>query len=369
MADGALPRSRELLADGVYLDLPLADYLADPALSGSAFKTLLVDPPGWKWDRPENPLRERVETRPQLRGSAAHCAILEGLDAYEARYCRAPEIDDFPDALDTMDDLRAWLKARDLKVGGTKAELVARVLEHDGDAPIWSVIEEALVRGRTPIKRADDAFVRMQAQFVRSDPAFAPLVSGGLPEVTIVFTVRGVRYKARPDYLNPLGILEAKTFGQPPAPGRTLLQHVLREAALNGYDMQAVHNHRAVAWMAEALADERIEVFARGSDASARIDRLYEIAAGLGDPAFHWLFLRMGSFPTGIAVRFGAHDRFDNPDQVWEAAERKVEAAVDAFEAYSATCGDGVWMRSDGVTAADVADWPLYVTEIAGDIR
>ncbi|MDX2233614.1 MAG: hypothetical protein NW200_03870, partial [Hyphomonadaceae bacterium] len=109
MADGF---SRPRLEPGVYLDLPLADYLADPGVSGSGLKLLLTDPPAWRWERPDNPLREVPESRPQRRGAAAHCAILEGLAAYERRYAVAPRRADHPDALETVEDLKNWLRDR-----------------------------------------------------------------------------------------------------------------------------------------------------------------------------------------------------------------------------------------------------------------
>jgi hypothetical protein len=367
MADGQTPA---LIADGVFLDLPLWQYLADPALSGSAFKTLLVDPPDWKWQRPDNPLRERTESRPQVRGSAAHAAILEGLAAYEARYALEPRRSDHPEALDTASDMKAWLKGRDLKVSGDKAELRERILGacHPDDAPdFWEDLEERLLNGRTPIKSADDAYVRMLERFVRSDEAFAPLVTGGLAEVSIFWTEDGQRNKARLDYLNALGVLDLKTFGQPPMQGRTLLQHVLREASIYGYDIQAVHNARALKAARERITHADFAVHASASgDGFGRIDQAIDLITEAAD-AFTWLFIRMGSYPTGVAVKFGPRDRYGNPDAIWEAAERKVEVATANFNAYAKTCGDGPWMRSDGLVACDAADWPLFVSEIAGD--
>lgn len=243
MTDGF---SRPLLVDGVYLDLPLHEYLADPALSGSAFKVLLTDPPAWRWERADNPLWERGETRFQARGTACHAAILEGLAAYEARFGVKPDRRDYPEALDTTDDLKAWLRERDGKTSGVKADLIARVLEIDPGAPIWSEIEERAIAGRAPLANADDVYVRLLEAFVRRDPDFAPLVADGLAEVTVIWTDEtGQRLKARLDYLNAASVTDLKTFGRPPRRGQSLRQYVVSEVVANGYDIQAVHNTRA----------------------------------------------------------------------------------------------------------------------------
>ena len=365
MADGFRPRT--LLEDGVYLDLAMDAYLADPALSGSAFKLLLVDPPAWRWERPDNPLWERPETRPQRRGTAAHCAILEGLAAYEARFGVMPDRRDHPDALDTMDDLRAWLRERDGKVSGTKGDLVARVLEIDQDAPIWSAIEERAIAGRVPLANADDTYVRLLEAFVRRDPDLAPLVTGGLPEVTVIWTDgQGRRFKARLDYLNPAAVTDLKTYGRPPKRGMSLRQHVVAEVVANGYDIQAVHNTRAAAVaMNMVLGNLPGLIVASGEGASDRIATLQDIAqacvtpGGVSPPVFHWLFVRMGSAPTGIALPFRDGARFRH-------VEDEIAQAVANHAAFSAAFAPGdLWFRSEGLVEIDEQDWPMWGWGIA----
>ena len=369
MADGFTRGA--VLDDGVYLDLPMSQYLADPALSGSAFKTLLTDPPAWRWERPDNPLWERGETRFQLRGTACHAAILEGIEAYEARFAIEPRREDYPDALDTMDDIKAWLKDRDAKVSGSKAEISLRAMELAAEREekllFWAALETELLRGRTPIREADDAYVRMVHAFVARDPALAPLVSGGLPEVTVVWTDGlkeqggGRRFKARLDYLNPAAVTDLKTYGRPPRRGMSLRQHVVAEVVANGYDIQAVHNTGAAAIALNmALGNLPGAIVASGEGASDRIEALRAIAqacvtpAGVSPPVFHWLFIRMGSAPTGIALPFRDGARFRH-------VEDEIAQAVANHDAFSRAFAPGeLWFRSEGLVEIQDEDFPIW---------
>jgi hypothetical protein len=367
MADGF---ARPLLEDGVYLDLPMSEYLADPALSGSAFKTLLTDPPAWRWERPDNLLWERGETRFQLRGTAAHCAILEGIDTYEARFCVEPRREDFPDALDTMDDIKAWLKDRDAKVSGTKAEISLRAMElaaERGEKVLfWAAVETTILAGRTPIREADDAYVRMMHAFVQRDPALGPLVADGLAEVTVIWTDgSGQRLKSRLDYLNAAAVTDLKTFGRPPRRGQSLRQHVVGEVVANAYDIQAVHNTGAAAIALNmALGHVPGAIVARGDGASDRIETLQRIAkacttpGGVSGPVFHWLFLRMGSAPTGIALPFRDGARFRH-------VEDEIAQARANFGAFTAAFGKDLWFRSEGIVDIQDEDFPMWAWDVA----
>ena len=344
MAEGHFAPPAPLLEPGVYLDLPLDQYLADPGIGASSLKMLLVDPPGWRWERPDNPLWRRPESRPQLRGSAAHCAILEGLEAYEARYGVPPDRSDYPEAIDTVDDLKSWLRERGSKLTGAKVELIERVLEIDPEAPIWSTIQERVIAGRTPLSQEDDIFVRLLETFVRSDPALSTLVTGGLPEVSVIWTEGDVRLKARFDYVGPAGVSDLKTFGQPPRIGRTLIQHLASEICSYGYDIQARHH-------AAAFQALRRFVLAGNVGGYGAMALEKEVAALPDQPPYHWLFVRMGGAPTGCAIPFRPGS------ELWQRADMHREQALAAFRDYRERFGSDLWFRSDGFV--EIGDWDL----------
>ncbi|MGL5094412.1 MAG: SAP domain-containing protein, partial [Planctomycetia bacterium] len=329
-------------------------YLADPALSGSAFKILLTEPTAWRWARPDNPLCERAESRPQRRGSAAHCAILEGLEAYDRRYCVAPDRADHPDALDTIDEHKAWLRERGLKLGGAKAELRARIEEAaGGDAPVFWEDLAGGDGGRTVLSAHDDAYVRLLECFVRRDRELAPLISGGLAEVTIVWRELGRRYKARLDYLGPRGVCDLKTYGREPKRGWSLRRHLVGEICANSYDLQAVHNVRAVV----AAAELGLPVVASGQDVEQRA-ALVRRLLGEAAPPFHWLFLRMGGAPVGAALFF------DGASDLWRQAEDDLRTAEENHARFDAAFQPHeFWMQSEGVMAIEEHDVPIWHLE------
>ena len=349
MADGSISRLAE---PGVYLDMPMSDYIRDPGLSGSAFSMLLTEPAQWRWQRPDNPLFERPESRPQKRGTAAHTAILEGIEAYDERYAVEPSRADHPDALDTADDLKAWLRARDLKVSGAKAELIERVLQADADAPIWQTIVDDAIAGRILLSAHEDAYVRLLTKFVQAEPQFSALLTGGLPELTIIWEQDGTRFKARLDYLGPLGAVDLKTYGAGPRRGRSLRQHVVETIARECYDLQAVHNARAVEAAARLLmADDRYGIVGD----KERADLAFALLRHHADECpFTWLFVRMGGAPAGIGLPL----RRDS--DLWQHSEDEIATAIATHDRFRRAYGAGLWMQSEGVVEIDHRDVPIW---------
>ncbi|MBI1188274.1 MAG: hypothetical protein GC206_13250 [Alphaproteobacteria bacterium] len=376
-----LDRPRELIADGIYVGLSMDDYVRDPALSGSAFRTLLTEPAELTWKSEANPLYirpERAKDRTRLRGSAAHCAILEGLAAYEARYTVKPE-----GGLSSLSDLKGWLSAKRaawieasfdgkltarekdaIKQTGERADLIARIHAIDASVEIFDPETD----GREVLHPADDQYVRLLERYVRLDPQFAPLVSG-LAEVSIFWTEtvngRPVRFKARPDAMiggaMNAAITDVKTFGRAPTRGTSLREHCVRLAGFNGFDLQAVHNARAgeilAAWMHATGKNAPNISYPAGRDPRAA---LHELAAAWvkTPPVFHWLFLRIGGAPAGVAIPFR------KSDGQWHEAERQIASAIATYIDFADRFGEGeLWFDRGGVQEIETWDWPLAATE------
>lgn len=360
------------LPDGVYLGLPMAEYVADPALSGSAFYHLLTEPGAIAWNSPANPLWDGGESsKGQLRGSAAHSAILEGLAAYEAAYCVAPQ-----GALKTGEDMSAWLAkakaAREdlagLKISGKVGELRARIedarrLIAENDE-LWPVFYDEKIGGRAVLSANDDAFVRILHRFVHSDVDFRRHLTGGLPEVTIVLTREGVRYKCRIDYMTAGGDLDLKTYGRPPNLDSSLKRHLVRQAFYNGAHLQAAHNATMAAHAGALLRSGRLEITNMSQaeppvfvDAVIRLRDIFALRAAR-PPVFRWLFLRMDGPPTGMLIPFR------QSDGMYQKALADIEHAVTVYQNYVATCGAGeLWFTSAGEQEIDDTDWPLGAWE------
>lgn len=379
MADGLFRSPPVVHEDGVYLGLPEHAYLADRALSASAFKKLLANPPDWWWEHASNPLYEPPFSDARALGTAAHKAVLEGLHAYEATYCAEPDPALHPGVLDTQRDLQAWIeranaeialagelndKGKPLKFSrsGTKPELVERVREiaerFGMAAQFWEEIRDAIVAGRTVMRPKDDLTVRLVEGFIRRDPQYAKLLSGGLPEVTVFWTeereighseqFETVRCKARLDYLRATAIVDLKTFGQ--SYQRGLVRGVLADRVAHGDTMQAVHATRAVEAAQRFLEQGRVV-----GSSTAELDTLAKILPG--KKAFVWLCVRVGGAPTAIAPRF------DDGTIPWGVAVQQIDEAMDAFCDYRRRFGDEMWVRSEGVMTPDITEWPSWMVE------
>lgn len=204
------------------LDITAEEYFAIPALSNGGMKDLAVSPLRF-WHRHINRDREpEEETAAQRIGSALHCAVLEGEDAFGARYVRAFDRSVLDGALDTVSDLRGWLEANGVKPRGTrKQDLVdqvkaTRVLA-GADVRIVDEEREAydmLADGREVLTNAEWTQVEGMAESLQQEPVLMDYLSQGRPEVPMVAIdpATGVPLKAKLDWMAPTITLDLKTF-------------------------------------------------------------------------------------------------------------------------------------------------------------
>jgi hypothetical protein len=385
-ADGFASRFK-LHDAGVYLDLPMRDYVNDPALSGSGIKKLLTSPPDWRFEQPDNDLYDAPETDDQALGTLVHTAVLEGVETFNARYVVKPDPDSVRGVLRTQDDMAAWLKDRGQPHSGSKAKQVERIQAHwnvlkvtgaasDQDEPIFwdAFLEELCAGGKELIKAKDDRYVRLVHGFVSAWPEAQKVLTGGLAEVSMFWVEGDVRYKARFDYLTALAeiernrdfrgwkgplVLDAKKFGRAPRRGHALWQHLQSEALKYDYDLQAVHNRRAAMMPPLLLAQSDCILSAVGENATQRLDKLQEIAAAVQatPPLFAWLWLRTPGPPQGLIMPF------EDSTKRWAHAESDVEEAITNYRTYREQCGDGLWIEA-GVVPFDDEEVPPYAWEI-----
>jgi hypothetical protein len=205
---------RDLLM-GVVHDMPLEEYLAVDALSATGLKLLARSP--WHFANRVDP----DPTPAMLRGSLAHCAVLEP-DAMAQRYVVVPN--DAP-----------------RKPSRLQWEAKNPSAESKAAMAWWTDFQRD--RGARELVSFDE-FVLCQAQLtaIRRDPVLADLLREGRGEVSIFWIdqATGIYCKARPDWL-------------PPAEGRSITPLDLktcadespngfgRAAARLRYDLQAAH--------------------------------------------------------------------------------------------------------------------------------
>lgn len=131
-----------ILTPGIY-DLTNEEYHADPATSSSAIATANEKSLSHVWKgSPENPNRKPRRVTPEMKlGTAIHSYLLERTK-FEATYLVAPRLEDYPEALVTVDDLKGWCKDHNLLTSGKKQDLIDRILSCGLSQPhIWDIIK------------------------------------------------------------------------------------------------------------------------------------------------------------------------------------------------------------------------------------
>src|SRR5581483_12012006 len=205
------PRPLKPHAPGIYFDLPMAAYHADPSLGSTDLKALLVHPAAY-WQRSHlNPERSDNDDTPAKKiGRALHALVLEGEAGFARQFAEEPMPAAYPGCLVTLDDLKG--KCRDLgePVSGTKAELAKRIR---AKAPDVIVFDDILALFRAMVERDGLEVLRVDAD--------------------------GVPCKARYDYFKPRTIVNLKKFAnQRQRPVDLAIHLAISEYR---YDLQAKH--------------------------------------------------------------------------------------------------------------------------------
>lgn len=255
------------MAPGIYFGLSEDRYHADPSLGSGSIRALSKCPIYYWVDSWMNPLREpQAETPALLFGRALHKLVLEGPEAFQASYLRAPQKEDYPEALDTANEIKAALKAVGGKVTGTKPELIERLKFADPGAVLWDDIcndhaAECARTGATSLKPGDYARIVAGAAYIAGDERVRAAFQGGKPEVSVFWVEDGVPMKARLDYVRlgkgadgaPVGLItDLKSFAnildKPPE------QAVINAIASTRLDIQAAAYLQGVAKIPEMFA-------------------------------------------------------------------------------------------------------------------
>jgi hypothetical protein len=203
-------------APGIYFGLEEAEYHADAALGSSAMKQLAQNPCNYWFKSPLNPTREEDndDTPSKVFGRALHKCILEGEEAFRARYAPC----EFP--------------------GNIKAGIEER--------------KRILAAGKIASKMADWTRVLLAGATVQANPHLRDAFTNGLPEVSIFWEDNGIRKKARIDFLKVRASVDVKTA----ANEKEAAFAVASRGAFSTYryDVQAAHYADGRAQMRDLMA-------------------------------------------------------------------------------------------------------------------
>jgi hypothetical protein len=260
-----------------------------------------------------NPNRpEDSDTPARKRGRAMHKLVLEGPDAFAARYMRGPE---------HTDDMTPGEKGAATKaINAQAAKLGKDVLPGD-------------VYDRVTIASA----------MITKNPKLAGAFSNGMPEVSIFWTRDGIRRKARIDYLKPRGIGDLKSISNtreiafPSACRNAIAQY--------HYEMQA-----ALYMEARSMIPQLMEIEAYFGDKA-----FLRKCAETKDFAFQFVFFQADKAPITWSVILSPQ----NP--ILEIGRREIDQAADNYRQFMDRFGpDQMWLLLDEPGELDMNEMPAW---------
>lgn len=206
--------TQQLIYNGYVEGLSNADYHAAYGVSKSQLDALAISGLAY-WDMYEAPDREPQEYKHCFAvGDGTHKLVLEP-GTFEKTYAVGFDKSAYPDALDTIADLKKELTSRGLMVSGSKPELVDRLV-NESDFPSNRVMallqaqHEATMKGRIPIPATDYKNMTSMLKAVNSHHTAAGLVRDAFVEQSYFVTdENGIVRKCRPDIITANGRIMA----------------------------------------------------------------------------------------------------------------------------------------------------------------
>ena len=208
----------------VIFDMPFEDYLKVDALSSTYIKRITISIDDCLNADP------RKETVALNTGKAYHKALLEGLDAFEAEYCR--EINKNGYVRTVVDAIAAFVRKGVTGYNKTGSRKYFMDLCRENNIPVY---DDAIAgETRITLKANDyDRIVRCAKEL--HDTIDLPPMQN---EVSVFWVHDGVSMKARFDGVNEYGVFDLKTFSN--GLGKDLEKLPAQTIANYRYDIQAV---------------------------------------------------------------------------------------------------------------------------------
>lgn len=320
------------MKDGVYFNMPEAEYHAIERLSASGIKNLHITPIDF-WARSwMNLMYQPEETLPMKIGSAYHKRVLEGKGAFATEYYTDIDPADFPDALVTVADIKERLNDLGQKTTGNKPDLIDRLVAADSECLILDrLIEDNHIRneGKINLPRNVIDEIEYAARFIELHPIASKAFTGGYPEVTVLWTDEetGVQMKSRLDYLKIGATVDLKTFSNPQ---RKAIQTAIHHAfGYNKYHTQMAVYHEA--------RKQAIELIKAGQVEGGDVEFLEKLVT-----KEDWQTLVVWQ-QTGIAPYTQCYI-FEHQSMAFIAGENSYREALNTFRDYMDKYGTDQWI-------------------------
>ncbi len=183
---------------GIYDGLPDAVYHDAPGVSSSVLKEMGRSPAHCraKQDGDRNKRTKALET-----GIILHCAVLEP-ERFAQDYALPPMRINYPDALATVEEMKARCEALGLPKTGKKEDLIKRLREDENGTLFWDDIIEEYRENKILLSETDMALCQGVMTSVSAHSKAAKAFRDGVAERTLVWhdEATGELCRARMDY-------------------------------------------------------------------------------------------------------------------------------------------------------------------------
>lgn len=354
--------------EGVHVGMPAELYHAAPAIGSSDLETLYADPASWWYASSHNRHRRMRVKRAEhlIFGDALHTLLLEGRDAFAAKFTAEPDSDDGA-WLMTLAEVKQALSdkgvATDRIFDRGKVYSLARKhgLGHRIYETAYADFEKAKRAGANRISIDDERRLRHMVKLFEEHDDLGPALKQGIPELSVFYRRPGmenVLLRVRFDLALPAFCCDLKSISN--YRGGDPDDAAINSIVERGYDLQAEHYREGREYASRFIEDGK--VFFWGDDGPQRrgagateIGRILKAIAAAGDDwKWVWIFYQVRNDSDGkarapVIAPFWA-DPFGRHKPLFDQARATIDTAFANYLAYSAEFGlEKEWSEIRGI--------------------
>lgn len=344
--------------EGVHIGMPAEVYHSVPAIGSSDLATLYFDPASHWYDSANNPHRRARVKRSEalVFGDALHTLLLEGPDAYVAKFTAEPDSDDAR-WLMNLAEVKKALEEKGVATWGlfdpAKVHRLARKhgLAHRVYELAYADFETARRRGANRISIDDDRRLRHMVRLFQEHEDLGPALKSGIPELSVFYRRPenpDVLLRVRFDLALPTFCCDVKSMAN--YRGGDPDDAAIGAIVDHGYDLQAEHYREGRKFLAEFV--DAGKVYFWGDQGPHRmaanlsnpvVGKLREIADAGDNWRWVWIFYQVRNDTAGkarapVIAPFWA-DPFGEHKPLFDQARATIDEALANYEAYRSEFG------------------------------
>jgi hypothetical protein len=311
-------------------------------------------------------------------GKAYHCRIMEGVEAFRARFAVWLTEEECKGALDGTDQIKAAIVAAGHKPLGKvwdkmpdtdepyqrsakKDDWIAQLLDINPDARILDKLNEQHAfnhRGKSFITPEAYEQIEIAARMVEADPEVRHAFTGGHAEVVLIWYCprTGVPCKARVDYLKQKACVDLKTVAN--QQGRSIERAIAHEVANYRYVIQPSHYVEGVEVVRKLVREGKAMIALRGLAEQTSVNKWVAEWARQEECEWLWVFQQKGDAPITRGVFYPLRG---STRSVTDEIIRKQKLR---FRSFSETFATDPWLDVAPIYDMADEDLPPWATEI-----